>query len=59
MLDEDEDEINVFTLSCGNIPPQCDIIIKVRYYYYQMQLHTAIYNATIHTTIQQIKQHTL
>jgi hypothetical protein len=31
MLDESEDETNIFTLSVGNIPPHCDVVIKITY----------------------------
>lgn len=30
LLDESE-EVNIFTLSVGNIPPQCDVAIKITY----------------------------
>ena len=31
MLDESEEEANVFTISVGNIPGRCDVIIKITY----------------------------
>lgn len=31
MLDESEDDANVFTLSIGNVPSKCDVIIKIVY----------------------------
>ena len=31
MLDESEDESNIFTLSVGNVPSQCDVVIKITY----------------------------